>query len=767
MTKSPASVVTPERQTDPTARIERRSILVVVLVTLPLLVALVYWLNLSAGQRFDIGGFAQAYVDPTGRLGLADIIAQPDLFPPATGSAANLGVRSTPETAFWLRLPLATLRAAIPWQASTPHILSLEEPRFRQVDLYVVDEAGSISRQRFMRDAWTDYRFPAFVLAEKELAGDILYARITTGSSMRATLYLSSEAGFAANYGRSAVGLSVLLGLMAASAAYLLPLGMALQRSIYFSLGAAMLFAGLYVASDQALLETYLLPGAVALSRSVSLSSIVFFYSAFLSFSVRFLHIDRQGGRLRRSLDGLALALALLGIAAFVDAQADTGLLRRVLPYIGLASSAVLAGLLVISLLRTPRRAILFTILWLPLLVTGLMRIQLDTLIGQAASTMALNGIYFGLALSLLLFAVVTPLELYRWELTLRRRTQALLERLESFARLGRDIYVETDASGRVIYLAGEGSNVVLGDDDAPESMAASGLPERVQTALTAATRGRRTLRNDIVPVGDADAPRWLSLSGAFGDDAQHFRAILRDVTAEIEQENQRQQEQHLISLGSMAATVAHEINNVVQPIVNMSKGLRVHVEAAPAAGRMLDLIDLASQQAIVLVDQILKLGGSWPEPTATQRDIDLAVQDAVATLRLTLPPNLLIQAQIDAVPGISVRAGDILQILINVVTNARRALGDSGTIQIELASAPGGALLSVTDHGEGMSAGLAARVTEPHVSTKIDGRASGIGLVVVKRLVSLHGGSLTIASQPGDGTRIAMFFPADTGNLP
>lgn len=767
MTMSPVDVATPERQTDPSARIERRSIVIVLLVTLPLLVVLVYWLNLSAGQRFDIGGLAQAYADPTGRLELADIMAQPDLFPPANSSAANLGVRTTPETAFWLRLPLAALRAATPWQASAPYVLSMEEPRFRKVDLYLVDEAGAISAQHFARDAWTNYRFPAFVLAADALAGEVLYARVTTGSSMRATLYLSSEASFVANYGRSVVGLSVLLGLMAASAAYLLPLGMALRRSIYFSLGGAMLFAALYVASDQALLETYLLPGAVALSRSVSLSSTVFFYSAFLSFSVRFLHIGRQGSRLRRNLDGLALALALLGIAAFIDAQADTGLLRRVLPYIGLASGTVLAFLLVFSLLRTPRRAILFTILWLPLLVTGIMRIQLDTLIGQAASAMALNGIYFGLALSLLLFAVVTPLELYRWELTLRRRTQALLERLENFARIGRDIYVETDASGRVVYLAGEGSNVVLGDDDAPESMAASGLPERVQTALTAAALGRRTLRNDIVPVGDAETPRWLSLSGASGEDAQHFRAILRDVTTEIEQENQRQQEQHLISLGSMAATVAHEINNVVQPIVNMSRGLRPHVQDAPAAGRMLDLIDLASRQAIVLVDQILKLGGSWPEPTTTRRDIDLAVQDALATLRLTLPPELQIEARIDAVPGISVRAGDILQILLNVVANARRALGDSGAIQIDLASAPGGALLSVTDRGEGMSEALAAQATERHVSTKIDGRASGIGLVVVKRLVSQHGGQLTIASQPGYGTRITMFFPADTGNLP
>lgn len=749
---------------DLTARLERRSVLIVLLAMLPLLMSLFYWLTLPSPQRFFVGALAQAYADPTGRLTLDDMREQGELFAPAIGEAANLGVRTTPQTAFWLRLPLETVRELVFASSSAPLVLSMEEPRFRQVDLYIVGQDAGVVERRFTRSADSAYRFPIFALSAEAMAGDALYARIVTASSMRATLYLAPEAQFFASYGRSTTGLAVLLGMMTASIAYLGPLGVVLRRAIYLSLAFAMLFAGAYVASDQALLETYILPGAVALSRAVSLSAIVMFYGAFLIFSVRFL---QSGSQVRRAMDGLAIFIMLVGIAAFADGWADTGLLRRILPYIGIAGACVLAGLLVLSMLQTARRALLFVVLWMPLVATGLMRVLLDVSPGQGVGPASLNGIYFGLALSLLLFAVVTPLELYRRELALRRRGQALLERLESFARIGRDIYIETDANGRIVYLAGDDvgyrPHVV---DTAPQSVIGDGLPVRVHAALTAAALERRALRNTIISVGEGEAPRWFSLSGAPSDDGSQFRAILREVTAEIDQENHRQQEQHLIFLGSLAATMAHEINNVVQPIVNMSKGLRAQVRNMPAAARMLDLIDLASQQAIELVEQILKIGARRAGNPTPKREIDMAVHDAVATLRLVLPADLSLETRISPVTGVIVRAGDILQILLNLVANARRAQNDTGAIEIELAHVEKGALLSVTDHGEGMSEALAARAIEPNVSTKTDGRASGIGLMVVKQLVSRHGGTLTIDSRPGEGTKVIMHFPEAPGDL-
>ncbi len=87
----PNSSLLADRQAMATARIERRSIMVLLLVLAPLLVALVYWLNLPAGQRLDLGGLTQAYVDPTGTLTLTDLLADAALFSPVSGTQPPSG----------------------------------------------------------------------------------------------------------------------------------------------------------------------------------------------------------------------------------------------------------------------------------------------------------------------------------------------------------------------------------------------------------------------------------------------------------------------------------------------------------------------------------------------------------------------------------------------------------------------------------------------------------------------------------------------------
>lgn len=749
------------RLIDDVEGIERRSVLLLLLALVPILGCLALWSHQPGGERIYLGNVASAFVDRGGQLMIGDVMeGSGELFAGPTGRTPNLGVRATQEDAFWLRVPLDVAAGSTEEMA-----LSFEEPRFRRVDLFLFDGQGSLIRQQsFSRDATTRYRFPVFFLPAQGDAA-IAYARVFTGSSMRGTVYLSEASAFEAINARAIAAFALLLGAMSASAIYLLALGAILRNATYATLGVAVVAAGVYIASDQALLETYFLPGANTLARVASMPSTTVFYAAFLSFSTRFMRFGPHSASIRKWIDRLALALLALALAAFLSSLADAPIMRRYLPYVGLGAATVLIGLVLACVKYAVWRALMFLLMWLPLVVTGLSRILLDAASGPTGP-LALNGIYFGLAISLLLFTIVTPLELYRRERSLRRHTQSLLGRLESFARIGNDIYFETDPKGRVVYLSGNGIPAHQAKDELTLDRATkANLPRQALEMVAASRDATGPISNHIFPVEGLAGRRWFSITGEPADELGNFRGIVRDVTAAIEQEQQRNEERHLITLGSLAATVAHELNNVVQPIINMSKGLRDHTRDRPAAERMLDLIDIASQQAVRLASETLRLGARGVDHAGTQRHpLDRAVRDAVDTLRLFLPAGVKLEARIEPVADVTVRSGDILQILINLGANAHRASNGSGTIEIELAPSPEGARLTVADQGTGMDEMTRQHALEPGFTTKPPGRAAGIGLGVVRGLVDEYRGQLFVDSLEGRGTRITLVLPRDEG---
>lgn len=754
--------MTAGRLIDDVVGIERRSVLLLFLALVPILGCLALWSSQPGGERIYLGNVASAFVDRGGQLTISDVMeGSGELFAGPTGKTPNLGVRASQADAFWVRVPLDVATGSTEEMA-----LSFEEPRFRRVDLFLFDGQGSLIRQQsFTRDATTRYRFPVFFLPAQGVEGAIAYARIFTGSSMRGTVYLSEASAFEAINARAIASFALLLGAMSASAIYLLALGGVLRNATYATLGVAVVAAGVYIASDQALLETYFLPGANTLARVASMPSTTVFYAAFLSFSTRFMRFGPHSASIRKWIDRLALALLALALAAFLSSLADAPIMRRYLPYVGLGAATVLIGLVLACARHAVWRALMFLLMWLPLVVTGLSRILLDAASGPTGP-LALNGIYFGLAISLLLFTIVTPLELYRRERSLRRHTQSLLGRLESFARIGNDIYFETDPEGRVVYLSGNGIPAHQPEEELTLDRATTpNLPQQALEMVAASRDATSPISNQIFPVEALAGRRWFSITGEPADEVGNFRAIVRDVTAAVEQEQQRNQERHLITLGSLAAAVAHELNNVVQPIINMSKGLRDHTRDRPAAERMLDLIDIASQQAVRLVSQILRLGARGVDQAGAPRHpLDRAVHDAVDTLRLFLPAGVKLEARIEPVADVTVRSGDILQILINLGANAHRASNGSGTIEIELAPSPEGARLTVADQGTGMDETTRQRALEPGFTTKPPGRAAGIGLGVVRGLVDEYRGQLFVDSLEGRGTRITLVLPRDDG---
>jgi two-component system, NtrC family, nitrogen regulation sensor histidine kinase NtrY len=227
---------------------------------------------------------------------------------------------------------------------------------------------------------------------------------------------------------------------------------------------------------------------------------------------------------------------------------------------------------------------------------------------------------------------------------------------------------------------------------------------------------------------------------------------VLEDATAEL-------RSARVLAWGEMARQVAHEIKNPLTPMKLAVQHLRrAWADDRPDFGRILE------RNADSVLEEIDRLGeiarafarfGSPAEPGATLERVDVAkvVEDTLGLYRGGGDP-IRYEAELPAsLPRAWARAGELREVLVNVLENARGAMEAGGTVRITAASSGGEAWvhLDVTDTGEGIDAESLGRVFEPQFSTRTSG--TGLGLAIVKRLVESWGGEVTLESQPGTGT--------------
>jgi two-component system NtrC family sensor kinase len=105
--------------------------------------------------------------------------------------------------------------------------------------------------------------------------------------------------------------------------------------------------------------------------------------------------------------------------------------------------------------------------------------------------------------------------------------------------------------------------------------------------------------------------------------------------------------------------------------------------------------------------------------------------------------------------------AGELQQVVANLVINAHDAMPDGGTLTVELAADGGHVRLAVADTGVGIPADLIAHVFEPFVTTKLGHGGTGLGLAISHDIVRHHGGELAVESEPGRGARFTLTLPA------
>ena len=247
------------------------------------------------------------------------------------------------------------------------------------------------------------------------------------------------------------------------------------------------------------------------------------------------------------------------------------------------------------------------------------------------------------------------------------------------------------------------------------------------------------------------------------------------DITAQKHLEEQFQQAQKMESIGSLAGGIAHDFNNLLTVIAGCCDLAAARGASDPETAESLEGIRSAAVSASALTRQLL---------TFSRRQIVrprlLVLNDTITRfgkiLRRLVEENVRIEYRLaPCVQSVSVDPGQVEQVLLNLVANARDAMPSGGTVIIETSNAtvdasdglmeadvPPGAyvVLSVTDNGSGMSPDVRAHLFEPFFTTKPRGRGTGLGLATVYGIVKQSGGHVVVQSEPGSGTTFRIYLP-------
>jgi signal transduction histidine kinase/ActR/RegA family two-component response regulator len=276
-----------------------------------------------------------------------------------------------------------------------------------------------------------------------------------------------------------------------------------------------------------------------------------------------------------------------------------------------------------------------------------------------------------------------------------------------------------------------------------------------------------------------ASASRTLSLALLAAALLWVLRAALeRHQRLEYERrrlERELETAQRAQALGLLAASVAHDFNNVLSAIVGYAELVQKSVVTGSRARTSIDRLLNATERARLLVRRVLTLN---PNRSVNQQLMPVAplIAEVLQQIRATLPPSVIVKASgLDMPATIRGDATEVYQVIMNLCSNAIHAMPDGGTLTLQLESLqvqeqrslalgqlhPGPWLcMSIVDSGIGLAEAQLKSIFEPFYTTRQPGQGTGIGLTVVRNIIISMNCALDVQSQPGTGTRMSVYWP-------
>jgi PAS domain S-box-containing protein len=243
--------------------------------------------------------------------------------------------------------------------------------------------------------------------------------------------------------------------------------------------------------------------------------------------------------------------------------------------------------------------------------------------------------------------------------------------------------------------------------------------------------------------------------------------AIGQDLTRMKELESRVIQAEKLTSLGQLAASVVHEINNPMTAVATYAEALLMRARATPTA----DTADVEKYKKIVdNSERVLRFTRdlvTYARPAhdkPTQVDLNATVEQAVGFCEHVLSAHHVnLVRDFGAVPAFLGVKQNLVQVLVNLITNACHAMLKGGTVTVSTRVQDGLAVVQVKDDGAGIDPTVRTRIFEPFFTTKPAGKGTGLGLSIVQGIVENHGGSIEVDSVLGHGTTFTIRLPMVT----
>jgi two-component system, cell cycle sensor histidine kinase and response regulator CckA len=308
-----------------------------------------------------------------------------------------------------------------------------------------------------------------------------------------------------------------------------------------------------------------------------------------------------------------------------------------------------------------------------------------------------------------------------------------------------------------------------LGETIAPDFAAITGL-------------ARRNLPDEhewtFIRKDGTRVPALLSVSALRDEQGQvtGFVGIINDLTERKQMERQYLHAQRMEAVGTLASGVAHDLNNILSPILMGAEVLQGG-QSRPEDLEILAMIENSAQRGASIIRQLL-LFGRGVEGAHAQIQPRSLLKEMVKIMRETFPRNIEIKdTSSENLWTVPADATQLHQVLMNLCVNARDAMPKGGTLTVGARNVTLGegdvrldpnakagpyVVMTVADTGHGIATEILDRIFDPFYTTKGFGQGSGLGLSTVLGIAKKHGGFVRVDTELGKGSVFSTFLPAD-----